>query len=311
MARFAAFDVGTNTVLMVVAERDAQGRFSPIAERSDITRLGEGVTLSGRLSEVAMARTADVFVRFAQEARALGATAIAAGATSAARDAVNGADFVALIEARAGLALEILPGEVEARLTFRAVQEEFGEAERALVAIDIGGGSTEVAIGSSRGAPHFRVSLKIGSVRLTERFVSAHPIPEEEQKALRAHIRGALAVVPARPDGDVIAVAATATTLFAVATGLEHAQDDDALHGGEVTERMLEAWVPKLSRMSLQERRAVRGLDPRRADVVCAGGFILQECLRQLGVPTCRVSDRGVRWGLLHERFGGGAGAMA
>jgi exopolyphosphatase / guanosine-5'-triphosphate,3'-diphosphate pyrophosphatase len=313
MPRFAAIDVGTNTVLMVVAERGLRGRLFPVLEREEITRLGEGVDGTRRLSPQAMERTAAVLCRFAEEARAEGVRSFAVGATSAARDAANGSELVALIRERARLELEILRGEEEARLTFRAVQEDFGAGASALVALDIGGGSTEVVWGAPRGAPAFHQSVNVGSVRLTERFVSRHPIPEAERRAIREHVRESFALVPRPPPGArVVAVAATATSLsmmaprlVAGASGVARGDPSDPLASFAPLQRpALESLVEKLCDMSVEERIRIGGLNPRRADVICAGAFILIEALDRLGVSECQVSDRGVRWGLLWERFG-------
>lgn len=304
MGRFAAFDIGTNTVLMVAAEKDAGGRFTPQLDRGDIARLGEGVDRTRRLSREAMERTVAIIERFAAEARALGVTDFAAGATSAARDAENREDFVRLCRERTGIDVRIIPGEHEALLTFRAVQQDFGAQGSELVAIDIGGGSTEIVIGPAQGTPSFRQSVNVGSVRLTEREEIRHPIPPEKQQALRALIREVLRGVPGlRSDALVVSVAATATTLYAIHAGLESLADP-RVHGGELTVETLETLLPRLAALTLEELKAMRGLDPRRADVVCAGGFILLETLKHLGARGCRVSDRGVRYGLLYETFG-------
>lgn len=301
--RFAAFDIGTNTVLMTVAERGPDGRFSPVLERLELTRLGEGVNRTGVLSEAAIERTVEAIARFADEARKAGATELVAGATSAARDASNREAFLERVRQRAGVEVELLPGEVEARLTFRAVQEDFGPGAAQLVALDIGGGSTELVVGPSRGDATFRQSVNVGSVRMTERFVTTHPIPQGELEAMRAFIRAAMRNWPRAPEGsEVVAVAATATSLYALRAGLPSAEDP-RVQGGRLEVSALEPLLARLSAMSLEERRAVPGLNPKRADVICAGGYVLLEALRHLGVDSCRVSDRGVRWGLLWERF--------
>jgi exopolyphosphatase / guanosine-5'-triphosphate,3'-diphosphate pyrophosphatase len=308
MMRFAAFDVGTNTVLMTVAERGPGGRLVPVLEREEITRLGEGVDRTRRLSPQAMERTVAVMGRFSEEARTLGVSSFVAGATSAARDAANGAELVALVRERARMDLEILRGEEEARLVFRAVQEDFGASDSAVVAIDIGGGSTEVVWGARRGTPEFHRSVNVGSVRLTERFVTAHPISEADRRAIREHLREAFAVVlPPPPGTRAVAVAATATSLSAITSRLSSAGAPGLSGYARLQLPALESLAERLCRMSLDERRRLEGLDPRRADVVCAGAYILIEALTRLGIPECEVSDRGVRWGLLWERFGPGA----
>lgn len=306
MARFAAFDVGTNTVLMAVAERNAAGQLVPLLERSDITRLGEGVDRTGRLAPEAVARTARTIATFAADARALGVTRFAAGATSAARDAQNREELLRAVRDTAALDLEILSGDQEAALVYRAVQADFGARERTLLAVDIGGGSTELIVGPTVGAATFRRSLDVGSVRLTERFISSHPIPSADQQAVRALVRAVLSEVPrVPPDTLAVAVAATATTLHAMASAEARptAPGTDAVLHTDILASLLD----RLAALSLEERRRLPGLDPRRADVVCTGGFILLEVLRHHGLSSCSVTDRGVRWGLLHERFGGPA----
>ena len=306
MERFAAFDVGTNTVLMAVAERGSNGRLVPVLERAEITRLGEGVAATRSLSSPAIERAMAAISRFADEARAAGASKLVAVATSAAREATNGPELAAAVRARAGIELEILSGEEEARLTFRAVQEDFGEGAAELVAVDIGGGSTEVILGPARGAPTFRRSVEVGTVRLTERFVTGHPIREAERRMIREHVRRAFSDLPAAaPSARAVAVAATATSLSAIASAL--AGDPESRREdvwAPLTRAALEPLVEMLCGMSLEERWRLRGLDPRRADVICAGGYILLEGLHRLGLEECLVSDRGVRWGLLWERFG-------
>lgn len=298
----AAFDVGTNTVQVTVAETDGR-TLSSLLERSDITRLGEGVRLGGVLSQAAMERTLVALERFAEEARALGAIELFGGATSAAREARNGPAFMERVRERTGIALRILSGEEEAQLTFLAAQRDFGAVGRTLVAVDIGGGSTEVVFGDASGAPIFGKSLKVGSVRLTERWVTAHPIPLEEQEALRRAVAEVLREVPPAPsESELVAIAATATTLLAVDQELEERQGA-SVHGGVLRTAALRRHLAALCALPLQARSRLRGVDPRRADVLCAGGFILLGVLEHLGMDSCRVTDRGVRWGLLWDRL--------
>ena len=176
MSRLAAVDVGTNSVLLLVAERGEDGAVHPVREEAEITRLGRGVDRTGVLSPEGMEATLDVLARYASLARADRARALVVTATSAARDARNGAEFLARAQERAGVAVEILSGDEEARLSYLAVAEEFGDEAGAagLLVIDVGGGSTEFVHGRGR-AVEFRKSLDIGSVRLTERCVATDP----------------------------------------------------------------------------------------------------------------------------------------
>src|SRR5712692_9307826 len=180
MNRYATIDIGTNSVLLLVAERLKGGDFAPIVERAEITRLGRDVDRTHRLSEQGIEDTLAVLTRFAAEARAAGALQIAILATSAVRDAQNGADFLRAAQERAGVQVEVISGDREAQLTYLAVFQEFGRTEpiHPLVVIDIGGGSTEFVYGAAAasGAISYRRSFDVGSVRLTERFIHSDPI---------------------------------------------------------------------------------------------------------------------------------------
>jgi exopolyphosphatase/guanosine-5'-triphosphate,3'-diphosphate pyrophosphatase len=303
--RYAAIDIGTNSVLLLVAER-REGRWAAVAERAEITRLGRGVDRTGALSVEGMEATLGCLESFAAEARKLGARQIAATATSAARDASNGARFLEQARARAGVAVEIISGDEEAELAFTAALSDFGagRAGRPLVVLDIGGGSTEFIYGT--GQVDYRRSFDVGSVRLTERFVTAHPVPEAERGAIRAHLRDTFAPLPPPPAGArLIGIAGTVTTLYAVQHRVDP-YDAARVHGRDLERAELAALAAALCGASLEERRRMPGLQPGRADVICAGALILEAAMDRLQISTCTVSDRGVRWGLIARRFGGG-----
>lgn len=305
MPRFATIDVGTNSVLLLVADRTPEGRFEAVAERAEITRLGRGVDQSRRLSPEGMEATLSVITAYAQEARSLGAEGIAVSATSAARDAQNGREFLDAAQARAGVTVEIISGELEAQLSFSSAHMDFAsEAAGPLLVIDIGGGSTEFIYGNSAGHVDFRHSFDVGSVRLTERFVRTDPLSAEERTRLSSFLKETFAALPPPPPAaELVGVAGTVTTLFAVQNRVDP-YDSAIVHGGTLTRAELEKLVDRLCGLPLAERRALPGLQPKRADVIPAGALILLEALRALGLDRCRVSDRGLRWGLMAHRFG-------
>ena len=308
--RAAAIDVGSNTVLLLVAEAQG-GRLRALAERAEITGLGRGVDATGRLDPAAIAATAEVLGRYAAEARALGAERIACVATSAARDAANGADFFAAVSAAAGLTPEIISGDEEARLVWRSAWRDFGGAAGGgLAVLDVGGGSTELSFGAGP-TPRGRVSLQVGAVRLTERLVRADPVAAETLAALRAAARQALApaaLLPGWTDAAwrgggtprLVGVAGTVTTLAAVAQALP-AYDAERVHGSALTLAAIDALVERLAALPVAARAALPGMEPKRADVIVAGGVVVAEALRLLGFEALTVSDRGVRWGLALE----------
>lgn len=308
MPRYAAIDVGTNSVLLLVAERDEGGPFRAVLERAEITRLGRGVDKARRLAKEAIEDTVACVEAYAKQARALGAEAIAVSATSAARDAENGRDFLDAARARAGVEVEIISGELEAQLSFASVHADFaGGAPGPLIALDIGGGSTELIYGAEdRDRPRidYRRSFDVGSVRLTERFVTAHPIPPEDRRRIREALKEAFAPLPPPPArATLVGVAGTVTTLYSVLHEIEP-YDAALVHGRVLRRGELEELAARLADLPLEARRAVRGLQPERADVIPAGGYVLLEAMERLGADECRVSDRGVRWGLLVHKFG-------
>jgi exopolyphosphatase/guanosine-5'-triphosphate,3'-diphosphate pyrophosphatase len=311
--RVAVIDVGTNTVLLTVAERRGPS-FHPVVERAEITRLGRGVDRTGQLDAAAIADTVAVIARYAAEARSLGAGRIAAVATSAARDAGNGAAFFEACRAAAGIAPEIIAGGEEARLVHLSAWGDFGVAGRRLAVLDVGGGSSEFTWG--RGpVPEGRRSFQMGAVRLTERAAPGDPpstadLARMEEMALAAlsemaEIRASGALSGAR----LVAVAGTVTTLAAVAQALP-AYDALRVHGSVLERRDLSALLVRLAALPSPERACLPGMEPKRADVIVAGGILVAAGMDLGGFDELIVSDRGVRWGLLHDRFGaGGPGA--
>ena len=304
MSRLAAVDVGTNSVLLLVAERAPDGTVRPVREEADITRLGRGVDRTGVLSAEGMEATLEVLSRFAALARADGARALVVTATSAARDARNGAEFLARARERTGATVEILSGDEEARLSYLAVAQDFAAeaGEAGLLAIDVGGGSTEFVHGRGKQVL-FRRSLDIGSVRLTERCVRTDPPALAEQDAIRDIVRTALAALPPFPrEVRVVGVAGTVTSLFAIAHAIEP-YDASRVHGGWLPVEDVARVRARLCTLPVAERRVLPGMQPKRADVLPAGALLFETALAHLGAPGARVSDRGLRWGLLLDRW--------
>ncbi|MFZ5468536.1 MAG: Ppx/GppA family phosphatase [Myxococcota bacterium] len=296
MLRYAAIDIGTNSVLLLVAEKDAAGRFVPVVERAEITRLGRGVDKTHTLAPEAIEDTLRVVQTFAEEARALGAKDLAVCATSAARDATNGGVFLEAARQRANVEVEIISGEREAQLSYAATHADFGGQEP-LVVIDIGGGSTEFIYGDG-GEVTFRHSFDVGSVRLTERFGTDRPRVER----LLADTFSALPPPPAHH--RAVGVAGTVTTLYSILHAVEP-YDAARVHGATLSLADVGLLADRLWSQSLEARKKLPGLQPKRADVIPCGALILQAALRALGASGCLVSDRGLRWGLLQERSGG------
>jgi len=301
--RYAAIDVGTNSVLLLVAEKDSDNRWSSVFERAEITRLGRGVDASRRLAPESIAATVAAIEGFVRDAALHEASEIVVSATSAARDAVNGAEFLELTRQRAGVTVEIISGAEEARLSFASAHADFG-GDSPLVVVDIGGGSTELIFGDRSGAISFRHSFDVGAVRLTERLVKNDPPHPHELAQIEQVLTETFATLPAPSAGTrLVGVAGTVTTVAAIVRRVEP-YDPTVVHGLELTREEIDQTVTRLQQLPLALRRSLPGLQPKRADVVVAGAMVLRAVVSRIGAKNCTVSDRGLRWGLLADRFG-------
>ncbi len=289
--------------MLLVAERDSSNRWSSVFERAEITRLGRGVDASKKLSPESIEGTVAAIQSFVRDAQTHKATQIVVSATSAARDASNGHEFLELAKERAGVTVEIISGDDEARLSFASAHADFG-GHRPLIVLDIGGGSTEFIFGDTSGAIRFRRSFDVGAVRLTERAIRHDPATPEELATIDAMLADAFASLPEAPAGALmVGVAGTVTTVAAIARKVEP-YAPLLVHGVELTRAEIDATVTRLQQLPLALRRSLPGLQPKRADVVVAGAMVLRAAVNCLGAASCLVSDRGLRWGLLADRFG-------
>jgi exopolyphosphatase/guanosine-5'-triphosphate,3'-diphosphate pyrophosphatase len=300
--RVATIDIGTNTVLLLIAEVAKDGSLSAVEERATITRLGEGVDKKRTLAPAAIKRTNACLSSYAKIVKAAGVDRVAVVGTSAMRDAKGGAAVRAHVEKTLGVEARVISGEEEARLTFAGAVSGLGLPAGEIIVFDIGGGSTEVVDGKidRRGAPtkiELARSFDIGSVRLTERHVKSDPPTRAELDALRDAAGAQLSELAPAGTREVIGIAGTMTTLAAVS--LSMATYDGALvHGHVMLRREVDRTVRELAAKPLAERQNVCGLEPKRADVIVAGGIIALALLERLGAERVRISDRGVRWGL-------------
>lgn len=302
--RRAVIDIGTVTARMLVADV-ADGAIREVVRRQVITHLGQGWTESGELSQAGIDRVASAVGSFAEEARALGAARIVAVATSAARDATNREEFLDALEA-AGVRPEVISGEREGYLTFLGVTYGFRD-ERILV-VDVGGGSTELVLGSScAGDDGRRIdievmrSVDVGSRRVTELFLHSDPptAREIDQAAgwIADEFRHVFATVRERPR-EMVAVAGTATTLAAIDLGLEP-YDPERVHGYRLSGSSLLDTLEHLAVLTEAQRRNVRGLEPDRAGVIVGGALILQAAMAYAGLSSTLVSEHDILYGMV------------
>lgn len=299
MDKVACIDIGTNSVLLLIAERGPHGPVA-IVEEATITRLGQGVDQTRRLAPDAAERTLACLRTYAEVIARHGARQVVAVGTSAMRDATNGAEFRAQAAAILGAEPQVISGDEEATLTFVGALSGL-TAEGSLVVFDVGGGSTEIIVGESRASVHRVVSarsLDVGSVRLFERFLKDDPPSPEQCEALRQHVRSELSSYgPIPTSKTLVGVAGTVTTLAAIDLALEP-YDAARVHGARLSQRRVQAIAAKLSGMSIEARKQLAGLQPKRADVIVAGALLVHEVLMWAQCEELVTSDRGVRWGL-------------
>jgi exopolyphosphatase / guanosine-5'-triphosphate,3'-diphosphate pyrophosphatase len=306
--RIAVVDIGTNSTRLLVAEVE-QRRVGELDRQTRVTRLGEGLEASGRLSEAAMARVSDALAAYRETIDRLGGERVVAVATSAMRDAENGPEFREEILHRFGIEARTISGDEEARLTFLGATAGRDPGAEALV-IDIGGGSTEYVSGRAGSDPAFHVSTRMGSVRFTERHLKADPPERGELTALAEDTRGVMeADVPAEVRERVehgIAVAGTATTLAVIDQELDP-YDPEKVHGYRVNRGACERIVAQLAALKVAERRGVTGLHPDRAPTIVAGAVIMLESMRAFDLAEIEVSESDI----LHGAALDGAGVSA
>ena len=301
MTRYAAIDVGTNTVRLLVADVEEPGMYRAVFQEQVITRLGERVQETGVLSPGAVERTFQVLKRYAETARELGVGEVVAVATSAAREAKNRAEFLDRVRTELALDLQVISGEDEATLTAIGVSHALGPDHANMLIVDIGGGSTEfTAYQQGRNAGH--LSLPIGVVKLTEAHLKGDPpsLPELEGAAIS--IRESLRKVPEplqHPQGAIlVGTAGTPTTLAAIDLGLA-TYDGERVTGHRLSRRRIEALLQYLTSLPLTDRRQIVGLEPARADVIVAGTLLTREIMALFDFDELTVSDGGLRDGIL------------
>ncbi len=300
--RFAVLDVGTNSVKFHVGELEADGTWLTVADRAEVTRLGEGLDETGRLGAEPIARTVEAIAGMAAEAEQAGVEAIAAVGTAGMRIASNSDQLVDAVRARCEIEIEVIPGEEEARLAYLAATSGLGLTSGSLVVFDTGGGSSQFTFGAP-GRIDEQFSVNVGAARFTERFGLDGRVGEETVAAARAAIAADLARLDGRPSPDLlVGLGGAITNMAAVKHGLER-YDPDVVQGTELDTAEIDRQIELYRTRSADERREIEGLQPKRAEVILAGACIVRTVLDKLGRDSLVVSDRGLRHGLIVERF--------
>ncbi len=292
--KIAGLDLGTNTFLCLIAETKGSEITEILADELRVVRLGEGVHKNREFSPAALERAEKCFQEFQKIIRKHGVKNVVAVATSATRDAKNGEKLFQLGQ-QYEIPISKISGEREAELSFLGITSDRTQLN-GVMGLDIGGGSTEVMGLSQRQVKG--QSVDIGAVRLTEMFVTKHPITKIELQAIQDYANEKLSVFSHLRPQELIAAAGTPTTLAAIELKLEKF-DAEKIHGFVLKrDRVLEL-VQNLAAMDLESRKKVTGLDAGRADVIVAGGLILVAACDKMNVSEVTVSTRGIRYGVV------------
>jgi len=289
VSRFAAIDVGTNTVRLLVCDEHMEH----VDRGQQITRLGKGVDATGRLDPASIDKTLEAVVAFVDRARELGSARIRIAGTSALRDADNGQEFLDAVRAGTGLDVEILSGEAEGRCAYAGATSWLDDGD--FVICDIGGGSTELITRAKA------VSSDVGSVRLKERFFSSDPPTPQEIDDARAFTRELVTAGSRHVSNEkLVGVAGTITTLTALVLGLGE-YDSERVHGARIERTQVDEWSARLLRMSSAEIAAIGPVQPGREDVIGSGALILSVVMDVLAAGDVLVSERDILDGLVAD----------
>jgi exopolyphosphatase/guanosine-5'-triphosphate,3'-diphosphate pyrophosphatase len=303
MPVYAVIDTGTNSVKFHIGERLPGGAWRTVVDRAEVTRLGEGLSETGAIAPAAIERTVTAIAGMADEAARHGAAALVAVGTMGMRAASNREAFVGLVRERTGVAIEVISGAEEARLAYLAVKAGLGLGDGSLVIFDTGGGSTQFTFGHGTAVDD-QFSLNIGAVRLTDQHGLGGPISTEQLQSALDSIAAEFRRLDGMPLHDaLVGMGGAITNMSAVMHGMT-TYDPDVVQGSVLTRAEVERQVELYRSRDVEGRRRIPGLQPRRADVILAGACVVRTVMLKLGRDALTVSDRGLRHGLLVDRFG-------
>jgi exopolyphosphatase/guanosine-5'-triphosphate,3'-diphosphate pyrophosphatase len=301
--RYAVIDAGTNSIKFHIGEHDVGGKWRTVVDRAELTRLGEGLAQEGVIIDAALERTAAAIAGMVDEAKRHGVRAIAAVGTAGLRIAANGNEVVAAIQARTGVHIEVISGDEEGRLAYVAAKAGLGLNQGSLVVFDTGGGSSQFTFGHDAVVDE-RFSVDVGAVRYTERYRLDRAVSPEVLREAMAAISADLSRIEGRPVPDaLVAMGGAVTNITAVRHRLA-AYDPEVVQGSILDRAEIDRQIELYRSLDADARRAIVGLQPKRAEVILAGACIVRTVMEKLGKQSFAVSDRGLRHGVLAERFG-------
>jgi exopolyphosphatase/guanosine-5'-triphosphate,3'-diphosphate pyrophosphatase len=308
--KIAAIDIGSNSIKLIVVDAAASDSFAVLGREKEVVRLGHDTLMQGRLSPAAVSRAVDCIKRFRAIAEARGAERIFAVATASVREAKNSAQFIKEAERKARVSVEVLSAIEEGRLIGLAAAQGCGHPGASLLNIDIGGGSTELSL-MRDGAPEQLLSMKLGAIGLSEKYIAADPPKNKQLKALREEVHSALER-PARElkgqrwqhttgsSGTILAIG-NALRLRTLSQGRQPEGAQPA--GDEIKLTKLVAFNSRMTEMNSSERRAMPGITNQRAEIIIAGGQILEGAMHALRIESLRTCSWALREGVVIDRL--------
>ena len=300
--KVAAIDIGSNSIHMVVARIDADGHFTLLDRAKEMVRLGKGTLAARALSREAMQAGMQVLATFKRLADTQQIDRIVAVATSAVREAKNGGDFIAQIGRELGIHVDLITGREEARLIHLAVSNALDLRDASTVLVDIGGGSVELVL-AERGVVKAQESLKLGVLRLAERFIEHDPPARDEIESLEEYLDRQLASFFKRARdvelARLIGTSGTVLNLAAIALQMDGGSAPERLHGITLRAKDVQRVRKLLVRSDREERQRLPGLDRRRADTIVPGAILIDQLMRRLEVGELTTCEWALREGVL------------
>lgn len=301
MALRAGIDIGTNTILLLVAEVENGEVTHVLEDNVRVVRLGQGVDQNRAFHPEALERARACFRDYSERLKKYPGIDVRAVATSGSRDARNSPEFFEEVRAKYGIPVRVISGEEEALLSFKGALPDGIKDPHSIAVLDIGGGSTEaVGLRPNSDSELFRYSFDMGCVRLSERYLKSNPPLASEIQELVTFVKADLAKKPEILDAlkgrTLVAVAGTATYLASASLGLTRF-DPEKVHGHILTRAAIQELIAKFAKLTSEQRLGLGGMDKGRADVILAGAFILDEVLARAGLSSVQTSVRGLRYG--------------
>jgi exopolyphosphatase/guanosine-5'-triphosphate,3'-diphosphate pyrophosphatase len=300
--RVAAIDIGTNAVRMIVAEASSADKYRVLADQREQTRLGLRLHETGRIAPETGTATLDTLGRMKLKAETLNVRTLRVVGTAALREAENGTAFVEAAHETIGIEIEVISAEVEAELAVLSARKRFPLGAHPAAIVDLGGGSMEVVFMTAGRIIEIK-SLPVGTVRMTERFVSSDPIDESDWTSLSDAIHAELTQnlgSPPFPTPTMIGSGGTFTTIAAMVMH-EQRGETGSVQGSALSRGEFEQQVARLREAPLAVRRRMMGLNADRADIILAGATVVENLARFLDVSRIWINERGIRDGLVFE----------